>query len=82
MSCFFWPPSDGRPGRPVRNFADVPARDIKSFKKFFAEMLRQGIYLAPSVYEAMFVSLAHSQDDIKKTIKAAKNSFHKILARE
>ena len=71
MSCFFT-------DRPVQNFVDVQSTDIKSFKKFFSEMLKQGIYLAPSAYEAMFVSLAHTKDDIQKTIEAAHNSFHKI----
>jgi len=71
MSCFFT-------DRPVQNFVDVQSTDIKSFKKFFSEMLKQGIYLAPSAYEAMFVSLAHTKDDIEKTIEAAHNSFHKI----
>jgi len=71
MSCFFT-------DRPVWNFADVQSTDIKRFKKFFALMLEKGIYLAPSAYEAMFVSLAHSKADIEKTIKAAKNSFQKI----
>jgi glutamate-1-semialdehyde 2,1-aminomutase len=41
-------------------------------------MLKQGIYLAPSAYEAMFVSLAHTQQDIEKTIEAAKNSFQRL----
>ena len=71
LSCFF---TDKR----IRNFADVQSTDIKRFKKFFALMLEQGIYLAPSAYEAMFVSLAHSKADIEKTIEAAKNSFQKI----
>jgi glutamate-1-semialdehyde 2,1-aminomutase len=71
MSCFFT-------GKPVQNFADVQSTDIKAWKKFFARMLKQGIYLAPSAYEAMFVSLAHSKSDIEKTIEAAKNSFQKI----
>ena len=71
MSCFFT-------DKPVRNFVDVQSTDIAFFKKFFAEMLRQGIYLAPSAYEAMFVSLAHTQKDIERTIEAAKNSFGKI----
>jgi glutamate-1-semialdehyde 2,1-aminomutase len=71
MSCFF---SD----RPIRNFADVQSTNIKQFKKFFAYMLGYGIYLAPSAYEAMFVSLAHTQDDIDKTIEAARKSFRKI----
>jgi len=71
MSCFFT-------DKPIRNFADVQSTNIKQFKRFFAEMLQQGIYLAPSAYEAMFVSLAHTQQDIQKTIQAAKNSFRKI----
>jgi glutamate-1-semialdehyde 2,1-aminomutase len=71
MSCFFT-------DKPVRNFADVQSTNIKQFKRFFAEMLNQGIYLAPSAYEAMFVSLAHTKQDIEKTINAAKKAFHKI----
>jgi glutamate-1-semialdehyde 2,1-aminomutase len=72
MSCFFT-------DKKVQNFADVQSTDIKRFKKFFSSMLEQGIYLAPSVYEAMFVSLAHSESDIEKTAEAAKNSFQKII---
>jgi len=71
MSCFFTE-------RKVENFSDVQSTDIKAWKKFFSEMLRQGIYLAPSAYEAMFVSLSHSKTDIEKTIKAAHISFDKI----
>jgi len=71
MSCFFT-------DKKVLNFADVQSTDIKTWKKFFIEMLGQGIYLAPSAYEAMFVSLAHSSADIEKTIDAARISFGKI----
>ena len=71
MSCFF---TEGK----VRNFADVQSTNIKRFKRFFAEMLSHGIYLAPSAYEAMFISLAHTKADIEKTVHAAKNAFHKI----
>ena len=71
MSCFFT-------DKKVQNFTDVQSTDIKRFKKFFALMLEQGIYLAPSAYEAMFVSLAHSKADIEKTIEAARISFVKI----
>jgi len=70
MSCFFT-------DKPVRNFPDVQATDIGSFKKYFTAMLNQGIYLAPSAYEAMFVSLAHTTEDIEKTIEAAKICFGK-----
>jgi len=71
MSCFFT-------DRPVRNFADVQSTNIKQFKRFFAQMLNQGVYLAPSAYEAMFVSLAHTKQDIEKTIEAAAKSFRKV----
>jgi glutamate-1-semialdehyde 2,1-aminomutase len=71
MSCFFT-------DKPVRNFADVQSTDIKRFKIFFAEMLRQGIYLAPSAYEAMFISLAHTKGDIEKTVNAAQIAFRSI----
>ena len=72
MSCFFC-------DHPVRNFADVQATDIARFKKFFAGMLARGVYLAPSAYEAMFLSLAHSQTDIERTIQAARDSFAELL---
>ena len=68
MSCFFTE-------KQVTNFEDVQNTDIKMFKKFFSEMLNQGIYLAPSAYEAMFISLAHTQKDLEKTIEAAEISF-------
>jgi glutamate-1-semialdehyde 2,1-aminomutase len=71
MSCFFT-------DRPVLNFADAQSTDIERFKKFAATMLKQGIYLAPSAYEAMFVSLAHSKKDIERTIEAARKSLRKI----
>jgi glutamate-1-semialdehyde 2,1-aminomutase len=68
MSCFFT-------DRPVRNFDDVRAADIAAFKRFFAAMLDRGIYLAPSAYEAMFVSSAHTKEDLDRTIAAAQESF-------
>jgi glutamate-1-semialdehyde 2,1-aminomutase len=71
MSCFF---TEGK----VRNFADVQSTNIKQFKRFFAKMLSHSIYLAPSTYEAMFVSLAHTKQDIKKTVQTAKNSFRRV----
>lgn len=71
LSCFFT-------GKPVRNFEDVQSTNIRQFKKFFSKMLQQGIYLAPSAYEAMFVSLAHTKKDVEKTIKAAQKTFSSI----
>jgi glutamate-1-semialdehyde 2,1-aminomutase len=71
MSCFFTE-------KPVRNFDNVQGTDITRFKKFFAAMLSRGIYLAPSAYEAMFVSLAHTERDIEQTVQAARESFAEL----
>ncbi len=81
LSCFFTDPTrSGAAGKPVRNFDDVRATDIAAFKKFFAQMLDRGIYLAPSAYEAMFVSSAHTKQDLDQTIEAARASFKVVAA--
>jgi glutamate-1-semialdehyde 2,1-aminomutase len=59
----------------VQSFADVGACDLDRFKKFFHGMLEQGVYLAPSAYEAGFVSLAHNEAILRKTIDAAERVF-------
>ncbi len=64
---------------PVRSFADVQATDIACFKRYFAGMLERGVYLAPSAYEAMFVSLAHSDADIEWTVQAARESLQAAI---
>lgn len=56
---------------PVRCFSQVAAADIDRFRKFFHGMLEQGIYLAPSAFEAGFVSAAHGDDEISRTLDAA-----------
>jgi len=68
LSCFFTE-------KPVFDFADAKSADTGLFKAFFAKMLKNGIYLAPSPFEAMFISAAHSKKDIEKTVKAAQNSL-------
>lgn len=52
---------------PVRNYNDAEKTDKKAFADYFSYMLENGIYVAPSQYESMFVSDAHSDDDIEKT---------------
>lgn len=59
----------------VTSFADVMACDAARFKAFFHGMLGRGIYLAPSPFEAGFVSAAHGDDEIGQTIQAAKAVF-------
>jgi glutamate-1-semialdehyde 2,1-aminomutase len=56
--------------KPVRNFDDASACDIPAFRRYFASMLHAGIYLAPSQYEAGFLSIAHSEEDIETTLRA------------
>ncbi|MGD9709911.1 MAG: glutamate-1-semialdehyde 2,1-aminomutase [Halothiobacillaceae bacterium] len=59
----------------VETFADVGQCDIERFKKFFHAMLDEGIYLAPSAFEAGFVSGAHSCQDIDSTVETARRVF-------
>ncbi|MFN9173236.1 MAG: glutamate-1-semialdehyde 2,1-aminomutase [Synechocystis sp.] len=56
---------------PVRNYEDAKKADVNKFARFHRGMLEQGIYLAPSQYEAGFPSLAHTEADIDKTIAIA-----------
>jgi glutamate-1-semialdehyde 2,1-aminomutase len=56
-------------------FADVKPETPQVFARFFRSMLDEGINLAPSQYEAGFMSIAHSQEDLDKTIEAASKSF-------
>lgn len=58
--------------KPVRNYQDACAADADAFRVWFRSMLEQGIYLAPSPFETIFMSYAHSDEDIEKTIAAAK----------
>jgi glutamate-1-semialdehyde 2,1-aminomutase len=59
----------------VHDWPTAAACDTKAFAKYFRLMLEQGIYLAPSQFETAFVSIAHSNEDLDKTINAAKNAF-------
>ncbi len=59
----------------VSSYAEATRCDIAAFKQFFHLMLQQGVYLAPSAYEAGFLSLAHSEDDLAATIAAADHAF-------
>ncbi len=57
---------------PVRNFTDAKGSDLQKFSRFHRGMLESGIYLAPSQFEAGFTSLAHTEADVEKTLKAAR----------
>ncbi len=64
--------------KPVLNYQDACAADAVSFRVWFRSMLEQGIYLAPSPFETIFMSWAHSDEDIEKTIAAAKVAMKKV----
>ena len=59
----------------VQSFEDSQACDTQRFSKFFHGMLERGVYLAPSSFEAGFVSAAHSENDIADTIEHAAAVF-------
>ena len=59
----------------VKDYASSAASDQEAFKVWFRAMLEQGIYLAPSQFETLFLSLAHTDEDIDRTIAAAEKAF-------
>jgi len=63
----------------VASFAQVAAADIERFKKFFHSMLKSGIYLAPSAFEAGFVSAAHGDEEFAKTLDAARQAMATLV---
>ena len=63
---------------PPRSFAEVMQCDRDRFNRFFHAMLEQGVYLAPSAYEAGFVSSAHGAEEIEATLAAARSAFKRI----
>jgi len=70
MFGFFFHPG------PVRSFDEAKKSNGEQFRAFFHAMLEAGVYLAPSAYEAGFVSLAHTPADVAATLAAAKKAFH------
>lgn len=64
--------------QPVHDFAGAATSDTKRYAAFFRASLRSGIMLAPSQFEAAFVSTAHTDDDIAETIAAARTAFREV----
>jgi glutamate-1-semialdehyde 2,1-aminomutase len=64
---------------PVRNFADAKQCDAAFFKRFFHAALDRGVYLAPSPFEAAFMSAAHSDDDIDQTLDRLDDAMRHCL---
>jgi glutamate-1-semialdehyde 2,1-aminomutase len=59
----------------VRNFDDAQRSDTQRYAALFRHLLERGIYMAPSQFEALFVSLAHGDEEIDRTIEAV-GDFH------
>ena len=62
----------------VRDYETAKSQDGTLFRKFFHALLAEGVYFAPSPFEANFVSFAHTEKDITQTIKAVRGAFQKI----
>ena len=62
----------------VRNYQDALKTDTEFFKKFFKQMLLEGIYLAPSAFETFFMSTAHTEEDLEKTVKAVGKALKNV----
>jgi glutamate-1-semialdehyde 2,1-aminomutase len=62
-------------GQPVTDYDSAKGSDTARFARFFRAMLDRGIYLAPSQFEAAFVSAAHTEEDIRETVAAAREAF-------
>jgi glutamate-1-semialdehyde 2,1-aminomutase len=63
---------------PVKDYAGAKKSDTAKYGAFFREMLERGVFIAPSQFEALFVSAAHSDADIERTIAAARGSLEAI----
>ena len=74
LSTIFFAPEQ------VTNYAEAKRSDTKMYAHFFREMLQRGIFLAPSQFEAAFVSAAHTPADIERTITAARDAFKTIAS--
>jgi len=74
LSTIFFTPE------PVKNYTDAKRSDTKRYAKFFREMLERGILVAPSQFEAAFVSAAHTSQDIDRALAAAHESARAIAA--
>ncbi len=74
MSALFFTESE------VADFSSAASSDTKLYADYFSNMLERGIYLAPSQFEAMFISTAHSDEDLEKTVEANFESLKNILS--
>ena len=73
MSCMFFTEED------VVDFNSAVKSNTELYGKYFHEMLKRGIYLAPAQFEAMFISSVHSKEDLDKTIQAHYESLKAVI---
>ncbi|OUQ23408.1 glutamate-1-semialdehyde-2,1-aminomutase [Flavonifractor sp. An135] len=71
LSPFFTP--DG-----VSTFVDAKGSDVGKYARYFAQMLERGIYLAPAQFEAMFLSFAHTEEEVDRTVEAAREALARL----
>jgi len=67
---------------PVNDFAAALKSDTQAYALFFREMLKRGIYLAPSQFEAFFISTAHQKEDLDRTIEAATEALQTVKEKQ
>jgi glutamate-1-semialdehyde 2,1-aminomutase len=65
---------------PVRNFEDAKRSDVELFRKFFHAALDRGVYLAPSAFEAGFVSAAHGDREVDETLARLEDAMRAAIA--
>ncbi len=75
MSCLFFT------DRKVIDYQTALTADTEKFGRYFHRMLEEGIYLAPSQFEAAFISAAHSEEDLQRTIEASERSLRKVFGK-
>ncbi|HEU0012190.1 MAG TPA: glutamate-1-semialdehyde 2,1-aminomutase [Longimicrobium sp.] len=64
---------------PVRSFDDAKRSDVETFRRFYHALLRRGVFLAPSAFEAGFLSTAHTDEDVEQTIDRARDALREAL---
>jgi glutamate-1-semialdehyde 2,1-aminomutase len=64
--------------KPVKDYGSAKKADAKKFKKLFAALLKNGIFVAPSQFETVFLSAVHTTDDLHKTIEAYEKSLKAV----
>ncbi len=63
---------------PVRDETSAKSSDTRAFATYFSTMLERGVYLAPSQFEAGFLSLSHTEEDVRRTVDAAREAFRAV----